>query len=312
MSKNTRWSPEDLRKKGLVEKDGIYVPVKSLVNTGKVEKLPSLIEQMKPLLDDIDKTNMKIRTEVNKLPSAAGLDNEIKWKEPGEHAYDGSTINRTELDSAPFEVPFFKSAIHTDVDKYSFPNVTPEQAKAIGDIQRRKLSKANKSFGEAVVKAEQERAANPDKPYVHWEAPRFETIHLVILGEPKAQKRHRSVNMGKFIQQYDPSAKDKENLLLIVQSRAPKEPLNCPINLKVDFYFTRPKAHFKTGKNAHMLKDNCPVWHLSKPDADNCFKMISDALNKVFWRDDSLICQVTVNKLYDLNPRIEIFITQLA
>lgn len=208
-----------------------------------------------------------------------GLDNKIDFTTPPK--YDGSLHNTLLIDEA-------------------------------SQWETRQLSKVNQSFGEALVKAEQQRAANPDKPYVHWEAPRFETIHLVVLGEPKAQKRHRSVKIDNFIRQYDPSAKDKDNLLLVVQQQAPKEPLNCPINLKVDFYFTRPKAHFKTGKNASVLKDNCPTWHLSKPDADNCFKMISDALNKVFWRDDSLICQVTVNKRYDLNPRIEIFITPLA
>lgn len=137
------------------------------------------------------------------------------------------------------------------------------------------------------------------------------TIHLVILGEPKAQKRHRSVKMGNFIRQYDPSAKDKDDLLYVVQQQAPKEPFTCPIRLDVDFYFSRPKSHYKTGKNAHILKDSCPVWHTTKPDADNCIKLVQDALNKVFYRDDSLICQVSIRKRYDVNPRIEINISPL-
>jgi Protein of unknown function (DUF1064) len=41
MSNNLRWTPEQLRQKGLVEHNGSYVPVKSLVQKGKVEKLPS-------------------------------------------------------------------------------------------------------------------------------------------------------------------------------------------------------------------------------------------------------------------------------
>lgn len=137
------------------------------------------------------------------------------------------------------------------------------------------------------------------------------TIHLVILGEPKAQKRHRSVKMGNFIRQYDPSAKDKDDLLYVVQQQAPKEPFTCPISLSVDFYFTRPKSHYRSGKNSRLLKDTPPLWHLSKPDADNCLKLIQDAMNKVFWRDDSLICDVHITKRYDINPRIEINITPL-
>lgn len=143
------------------------------------------------------------------------------------------------------------------------------------------------------------------------DTPKQPDIFLVVLGEPKAQKRHRTVNMGKFNRQYDPSASDKKDFLSMVQDKAPEQPFDCPLELVVNFYFTRPKSHYKTGKNAHILKDNAPTWHTSKPDSDNLFKMVSDSLNKIFWRDDSLLCKVTINKMYDLNPRIEINVTKL-
>lgn len=136
-------------------------------------------------------------------------------------------------------------------------------------------------------------------------------IKLVVLGEPKSQKRHRHVNMGKFTRQYDPSANDKGDFLSVVQKQAPEKPIDVPVRLYINFYFTRPKSHYKTGKNAHILKENIPYWHTSKPDTDNCFKFVTDALNKVFWRDDSLICDVTVQKQYSDQPRIEILIQTL-
>lgn len=139
----------------------------------------------------------------------------------------------------------------------------------------------------------------------------FKEIKLVVLGEPKAQKRHRHVNMGKFTRQYDPSANDKGDFLSVVQKQAPEKPFDVPVRLYINFYFTRPKSHYKAGKNAHILKDNIPYWHTSKPDTDNCFKFVTDALNKVFWRDDSLICDVTVQKQYSEQPRIEITIQPL-
>lgn len=137
-------------------------------------------------------------------------------------------------------------------------------------------------------------------------------LKLVVLGEPRAQKRHRNVNMGKFTRQYDPSAADKGDFLSVVQNKAPDKPFDVPLMLSINFFFTRPKSHYKTGKNAHMLKDVVPVWHVSKPDTDNCFKFCTDALNKIFWRDDSLICNVNVKKQYSDNPRIEILITPLV
>lgn len=35
-----------------------------------------------------------------------------------------------------------------------------------------------------------------------------------------------------------------------------------------------------------------------KPDADNCLKLVCDALNGILWRDDSQICEANVRKAY--------------
>lgn len=46
MNNNLRWTPEQLRQNGLVQNEkGDYVKVSSLVNKGKVEKLPNLIDR---------------------------------------------------------------------------------------------------------------------------------------------------------------------------------------------------------------------------------------------------------------------------
>jgi len=134
-------------------------------------------------------------------------------------------------------------------------------------------------------------------------------ISLQVLGEPTAQKRHRSVRMGKFNRQYDPSAADKGDFLSIVQKHAPETPHAIPLQLDLRFYFTRPKAHYKSGKNAHLLKDNPPEYHTSRPDCDNLCKFVMDALNKIYWKDDSYIVSLTVQKLYSENPRTEIELT---
>ena len=136
-------------------------------------------------------------------------------------------------------------------------------------------------------------------------------IKLTILGDPKPQKRHRSVNMGGFIRQYDPSATEKANFLSIVQYNAPKVPLSVPLAVCLKFYFTRPKSHFKTGKNSHVMKDNAPSWHTGRPDVDNLAKKVLDALNKVYWKDDSYIADCWIIKQYDDKPRTEIEITLL-
>lgn len=135
---------------------------------------------------------------------------------------------------------------------------------------------------------------------------------LIILGEPTAQKRHRTVRVAGFNRNYDPSASDKKDFLSIVQDNAPDKPYDMPLRLIVDAFFTRPKSHFGSGKNAGVLKETAPINHISRPDWDNVGKFISDALNKIYWRDDSVLCEVGVRKRYSENPRIEIKIYSLT
>jgi Holliday junction resolvase RusA-like endonuclease len=103
-------------------------------------------------------------------------------------------------------------------------------------------------------------------------------IKLIILGEPKAQKRHRSTKIGKHIRQYDPSSADKGDFLSIVQKQAPEQPFDVPLKIEVKFFFSRPKSHYKAGKNSHQLKDSRPYYHTGKPDVDNLAKFVMDAM----------------------------------
>ena len=128
-------------------------------------------------------------------------------------------------------------------------------------------------------------------------------IQFQIPGPPKHQQRHRSSSRGKFIHQYDPSAKDKKSFLLQAKQYAPKSPHNGAVYLTVWFCMKRPKSHYGTGKNQAKLKDSAPLWHTNTPDVDNCIKFVMDSLNKVFWKDDSQVSSIIAQKRYDENPR---------
>jgi Holliday junction resolvase RusA-like endonuclease len=139
----------------------------------------------------------------------------------------------------------------------------------------------------------------------------MEPITLKILGDPQAQKRHRSVRLGSFNRQYDPSASDKGDFLSVVQRQAPDKPIDFPIEVHINVFFGRPKSHFKTGKNSHEMKESAPYWHTARPDFDNLAKFVCDALNKVYWKDDSFIVKCTVQKIYSEMPRTEITINKI-
>lgn len=138
-------------------------------------------------------------------------------------------------------------------------------------------------------------------------------FELVVLGDPKAQGRPRAAKRGKFIQVYDDpqSRKAKASLLAIIQSKAPKQPLDCPLRVDLLFYLPRPKAHYGTGRNADKLKSSSPTLHTKKPDIDNLRKLVMDAMTGVFWRDDSIVCKGTTIKRYSERPRTVIKIKKL-
>ncbi len=136
-------------------------------------------------------------------------------------------------------------------------------------------------------------------------------IKRTILGEPKAQARHRHFTRGTFSGSYDPSAKSKETFASIIQQEAPKEPISEPIALELVFYMSRPRSHYRSGKNSDMLKDSAPEHHSGRPDLDNLTKFVQDALNKIYYKDDALICQLTAYKLYSERPRTEITLKTL-
>lgn len=137
-------------------------------------------------------------------------------------------------------------------------------------------------------------------------------ISFRVPGDPQSLKRHRHFNRGKFVQTYDPSKGDKADFLAIAMANRPEAPLDEPLEMLLTFCFSRPRAHYRTGRYAHLLKDSAPVWHTKIPDADNLIKFVCDSLNGVFWRDDSVICSVNAEKLYGEAPYTHVDVRRMG
>jgi Holliday junction resolvase RusA-like endonuclease len=111
--------------------------------------------------------------------------------------------------------------------------------------------------------------------------------------EPVSLKRHRHRLHGGT---YDPSKKEKDDFVKAVETLPEKmtKPIKCILN----FYCKRPKTHYKSGKNSHILKDTAPKYNTNNKDLDNMVKFVLDALNDKLYTDDSLIFEITCSKLY--------------
>lgn len=112
--------------------------------------------------------------------------------------------------------------------------------------------------------------------------------------EPISLKRHRHRLKGGT---YDPSKKDKDDFVKVV-GELPLEKMTKPIKCTLHFFCKRPKNHYKTGKNAHILKDTAPKYNTNNKDLDNMVKFVLDALNDKLYTDDCLIVEINCIKTY--------------
>jgi len=86
-----------------------------------------------------------------------------------------------------------------------------------------------------------------------------------------------------------------------------RDPHRGPVKVICTFYFPRPKSHYRTGKNAPLLKDSAPVVHTQHPDLDKLQRAIGDSLSGVAFADDKQIYAWDVAKLW--GERGEVIIT---
>lgn len=123
------------------------------------------------------------------------------------------------------------------------------------------------------------------------------TIRIDVPGKPIAQPRVRRAQWGGM---FDPGTADgwKAMIALMAKGFVPNEPISGPLCVDCYFRFERPKGHFRSGKNSHLLKaDAPPYWKLDKPDRDNLDKAVLDALSNVgMWRDDCQACSGSIEK----------------
>ena len=112
--------------------------------------------------------------------------------------------------------------------------------------------------------------------------------------EPMSLKRHRHRLKGGT---YDPSKKDKDEFVKKIENW-PEEKMSKPIHCILYFYCKRPKSHYKTGKNAHLLKETSPKYNTNNKDLDNMVKFVLDALNEKLYVDDCQIIEIQCKKLY--------------
>ncbi|MBK1785121.1 RusA family crossover junction endodeoxyribonuclease [Prauserella cavernicola] len=75
--------------------------------------------------------------------------------------------------------------------------------------------------------------------------------------------------------------------------------LDGSVDVDLVFVMPRPKSHYRTGRNAHLLRDNAPVAPTGKPDIDKLVRAVLDAIGSAgVWGDDSQVVELHAVKRY--------------
>lgn len=135
-------------------------------------------------------------------------------------------------------------------------------------------------------------------------------LTLTIPGEPCAQGRPRISTAGGFPRAYDPAK--SRNYKAFVKLIAQEEMLaqgwrytELPLAVTITAYMSIPSSKSKKFKQAAALGVERPT---KKPDVDNIFKCVTDAMSGIAYKDDKQIVAATVNKWYAEVPRVEVLI----
>lgn len=123
-------------------------------------------------------------------------------------------------------------------------------------------------------------------------------VQIIVHGQPAAQGSKRYVGHRR-------GADGRERAVLIEQSKRvkpwrrqvtdaaalvrPAELMDGPLVADMVFTFARPKSHYRTGKNAGLLKATAPTAPAVAPDLSKLARSTEDALTGVIWRDDSRV-----------------------
>lgn len=71
------------------------------------------------------------------------------------------------------------------------------------------------------------------------------------------------------------------------------------IGVEIEFRFARPKGHYRTGRNAHILRDSAPLHPQVKPDIDKTTRAVLDALKAAgALKDDARVTDLHAVKRY--------------
>lgn len=128
------------------------------------------------------------------------------------------------------------------------------------------------------------------------------TFRVPGIPQPRGSKRAMPNRAGGRPLMVDTNAKSKPWMAAIASAAQEamdgRDLMQGCVRLGVQLMFPRPKSHYRTGRNSHLLRDDAPSRKASKPDCSKVLRAVEDAMSGVVYRDDAQIWCVQIQKLY--------------
>ena len=139
----------------------------------------------------------------------------------------------------------------------------------------------------------------------------MDKIRFVIPGEPTGKGRPRVVNINNRSMAFTPAkTASYENLVKLEYQRQSEGVsfADAQVAMAIKAYYALPKSDSKRKRASKLLGAIRPT---KKPDIDNVYKIVADALNGMAYHDDSQIVVASIEKHYAEQPRVEVEIWKL-
>jgi Holliday junction resolvase RusA-like endonuclease len=134
-------------------------------------------------------------------------------------------------------------------------------------------------------------------------------IAFTVYGKPEpAGSKRAFVVAGKArVVDANKNAKGwKDRVAQVAGEHFGGELLDGALSLELTFYSPRPRSHYRTGRNAHLLRPSAPEFPTTRPDAGKLARGTTDALTGVLWRDDAQVVDDLSHKRFGEPARCEV------
>lgn len=139
----------------------------------------------------------------------------------------------------------------------------------------------------------------------------MEPISFFVPGKPEpggSKKAMHHNKSGKIIVMDDAKQgrRWRDRVTSLAMDLHPGTPLDGPLAVRFVFVVSRPKGHYRTGRNAHLLRDDAPASPTTKPDVLKLARSTEDALTGILWVDDAQTVHLELIKQYGDRPGVHV------